>query len=357
MFSQCRYLSWADKYFGQAPFNLGRSGVTCPDKPPLLTPSEAHTLGEWDTLRFRVASYNGVTINETLPALGASHAIWIAYSSLLEPGDELLIESITYEPIYCIAEGIGAKVVRFNRHSSPQFTLDPREVRKVITQRTRAVVLTNLHNPTGVRADESAIKEIASIAQAHDAYVIIDEVYAPFDSLCDRTGVWGRSARSIAPNIITIGSLSKCYGLGAHRVGWMLGPQNIIARGENALSATLSYLPHTWMKIAIRAFESLPDFARWSHENTINKREHVNAWMAVRPYLTWTAPSEGLFGFAIDHRTKEDLCPRIERGICEHGVVVVPGIFFGVPNGFRVAWSIEESKLHEALRRLALVID
>ena len=80
-------------------------------------------------------------------------------------------------------------------------------------------------------------------------------------------------------------------------------------------------------------------------------------WFAARSHLAWSAPAEGLFGFAIDTRTSEDLTARIERGIRDYGVVVAPGGFFGVPNAFRLAWSIEEAKIDEALALLAHVVD
>jgi len=357
MFAPTEYLRWATKHYGNVSFDLGRSGSFGADKPALDLPAELESFAAWDELRARIGAYNGVAVAEAIPALGTSHALWLAYASLLSPGDEVLIERVTYEPIHRIAEGVGARVAWFERSAESSFALDPAHVARAITPRTRLVALSSLHNPSGVRADDDALREIARIASTHGAHVLVDEVYAPFDSLCDARGAWGQSARHLAPNIVAVGSLTKCYGLGPHRVGWMLGPREVIARGEDALVASLGHAPLPWMAIAVRAFERLPAFAAWSRASFAGKRARVDAWVAARPHLAWSAPRAGLFGFAVDTRTKGDLTARIEQGVRDHGVIVAPGAFFGVPNGFRLAWSIDAAKLDEALARLARVVD
>lgn len=357
MFLPTKYLRWATRHYGSVSFDLGRSGVSGKDQPALDVPPDLENFARWDELRARIASYNGVAVEEALPAFGTTHALWTAYTSLLSPGDEVLIERVTYEPMHRIAEGVGAMVTCFERAATSHFALDPALVARAMTKRTRVVALTNLHNPGGVRAEDNALREVARIAAAQGAYVVVDEVYAPFGSLCDARGVWGKSARTLLPNIVAVGSLTKCFGLGAHRIGWVLGPRDVIARAEDALTASLGHPPLPWMAIGVRAFDRLPDFGAWSRATMAGKSDRVAAWFAARPHFEWSASREGLFGFAIDKRTQEDLTPRIEWGVRDHGVIVAPGAFFGVPNAFRVAWSIERDKLEEALVRLAHVVD
>jgi aspartate/methionine/tyrosine aminotransferase len=357
MFAPTAYLRWATANYGKVSLDLGRSGICGVDRPALDVPADVENFAAWDELRLRIAAYNGVTVEETIPAFGTSHAIWLAYSSLLTPGDEVLVESVTYEPIRRIAEGIGARVTYFERSPIGEFALDPAEVARAVTPRTRVVALSSLHNPGGVRVDDGALREVARVAARHSAHVLIDEVYAPFESLCDARGVWGQSARHIAPNVVSVGSLTKCYGLGAHRIGWMLGSRDVISRANDALVASVGHAPLPWMGIAVSAFEQLPTFADWARRTMAGKRTRVERWLQSRRYLAWSAPREGLFGFAVDTRTRDDLTPRIESGVREHGVVVAPGAFFGVPNAFRLAWSIESAKLDHALAMLARVVD
>jgi aspartate/methionine/tyrosine aminotransferase len=356
MFAPTAYLRWAIANYGSVPFNLGSSGIAGADMPALAVPRDLYSMAAWDTLRARVAAYNGVPAGEAIPAMGTTHALWVAYASLVAPGDEVLVERPTYEPLHRIAEGTGARVAWFDRPAGRGYAVDPDAVGRAMTDRTRVVALANLHNPSGVRASDEAIREVARVAAARGAHVLVDEVYAPFDDLSDARGVWGASARRLAPNVVAVGSLTKGYGLGAHRVGWVLGPRDVIARCDDALLASLGHAPTPWTAFAVAAFDELATFAAWSRGVFAGKRAKVEAWVAARPHLAWSAPREGLFGFAIDTRTREDLTARIERGIAERGVIVAPGAFFGVPNGFRLAWAIEGAKMDEALERLGGVI-
>jgi aspartate/methionine/tyrosine aminotransferase len=339
------------RFYGRVPFDLASSGMTPAPVSELGALPPLDDAGAWPRLRERVAAYNGVPAGEALPTLGATHALWTAYASLLTAGDEVLVERPTYEPIYRIAEGLGARVTTFERPQGEGFALDPARVAASISSRTRVVALTNLHNPGGVRASDDAIAAVASLAARHGAHVLVDEVYAPFDAMCDARGAWKGSARHLAPNVVVASSLTKVYGLGAHRVGWVLGPADVIARGEDALLSNLGHAPFAWSAIALAAFDHLPALADRARARLAGKRARVEAWVASRPHLAWSAPREGLFGFATDARGG-DLTATIERAAAESGVLVAAGSFFGVPNGFRLSWSIDADRLDEGLERL-----
>jgi aspartate/methionine/tyrosine aminotransferase len=292
--------------------------------------------------------------SEVLPLLGTTHALFTAYASLVSAGDEVLVENPSYEPMYRIAEGLGARVTRFER-PGPSCTLDPDRVFAAMTPQTKVIALTNLHNPSGVRASDEAFREIASHAEKQGAYVLIDEVYAPFDVMCDESGRWAGSARHLAPNIVAVASLTKVYGLGAFRIGWMVGLPELIARGESVLLSNVGHAPLAWAAFGVRAFDCLPLLAARARRHVGGKRARVEAWVAAHPHLVWSAPREGLFGLATDTRGG-DLTGRLERAAIDAGVLVAPGAFFGVPNGFRLSWSIAEDRLGGGLDRLAVAL-
>jgi aspartate/methionine/tyrosine aminotransferase len=355
MFAPTEYLRWAARFYGRVDSDLATSG-TAPapmamlgDLPPL------DDGGAWARLRERIAEHNGVPPSEALPAQGTSHALFTAYASLLSPGDDALIERPTYEPMYRIAEGLGARVIRFERPPEERFALDPERVRAAITPRTRVVALTNLHNPGGTRAADEVIVAIAGVAEPYGAHVLVDEVYSPFDAMCDAHGRWGGSARRLAPNVVVVSSLTKAYGVGAHRVGWMLASPDVVARGEDAQMSNIGHAPFSWGALGLAAFDHLPALADRARALLHGKRAIVEAWVAARPHLAWSAPSDGLFGFALDARGG-DLTATIERGAQESGVLVAPGSFFGIPSGFRLSWSIDQTRLVGALERLARVV-
>jgi aspartate/methionine/tyrosine aminotransferase len=349
------YLRWAMRHYGRVAFDLASSGIPAVPLTELGVPASLEDPRAWDRLRAAVARYNGVDEAEVLPAMGTSHALWTAYAALLAPGDEALVEHPVYEPLVRAAEGQGARVAFFERDART-YRVDPDAVARAMTERTRVVALSNLHNPTGVRTSDEDLAAIARVVAARGAHLLVDEVYAPFDALCDERGVWGRTARRLAPNVVAVSSLTKCYGLGPHRIGWVLAPRDVIARGEDALLASMGHAPYPWMAFAVHAFERLAPVAARARGLLGDGRERVAAWVAARDDLAWSAPREGLFGFARLTRGAGDVLARVEAGIAREEVIVAPGAFFGAPDGVRVAWSIDPGRLDTGLARVGRVL-
>jgi aspartate/methionine/tyrosine aminotransferase len=302
-------------------------------------------------LRESIAWFNEVPVEETAPALGGSHGLWLALQALAEPALEILVEHPTYEPLLNAAAAAGAAVHRFDRGWTTNFTLDPERVLAELAPNIRIVVITNLHNPSGVRAADCIMRTVATALADRGGFLLVDEVYAPFDEIAGPRGTFGSSARHLAPNIIVTGSLSKTLGLGAARIGWVLGPAPVIRRVHDLVAASISEFPATWLHEGAEIFTAIPALVKRARALIGNKRLRVSEWLAERPALAWSMPREGLYGLARvrDAASVRDL---VERGIREHEVIVAPGDFFEVPGSFRLAWSLPEDALEEALERL-----
>jgi aspartate/methionine/tyrosine aminotransferase len=106
--------------------------------------------------------------------------------------------------------------------------------------------------------------------------------------------------------------------------------------------------------VALAAFAQLPVLAGRSRKLLTGKRERVAAWVTARG-LGWSAPTEGIFGL-VTVPGRGDLTPAIEQAAREHQVLVAAGAFFGLPSSFRIAWSIDDDLLDEALQRLTLAL-
>src|SRR5580692_6612094 len=245
MFAPTRYLAWARRFYGQARYDLASSGMPTFPLAELGVP-EASRLDDptgWMRLRQAIAHYNDVPEGEAITALGTTHATWLALATLLSPGDAVLVEDPAYEPLLRTAEGVGAEVIRFARAPESGFALDPQRVARAWTPRTRAVLLSQLHNPSGHRASNEALVAVAKHAAERGAFLVVDEVYSPFDALADAAGVFRASARKLAANVVAVGSLTKCYGLGPERIGWILAPEEIVARAEVTMTCSAGALP------------------------------------------------------------------------------------------------------------------
>ena len=128
-------------------------------------------------LQERLARYNDVSPDCVVTSAGTSMSNHLAMAATFDPGDEVLIEHPTYELLESTALFLGADLRRFERRFEDGFRIDPAEVERNITPRTRSIILTNLHNPSGAYADEATIRAVGEIAQAHGARVLVDEVY------------------------------------------------------------------------------------------------------------------------------------------------------------------------------------
>jgi aspartate/methionine/tyrosine aminotransferase len=358
VFPPSRYLAWASRLFGTVELELATSGI------PLLRAEELAPIAEegarragdaacFAELREKIAVYNDVALAEVVPALGASQAIHLAYAAMLSPGDEILVENPGYEPLVRAAEGLGARVRRFARDPARGYRVDLERVAAAMTPRTRAVAVSNLHNPSGVREDDATLAELAAVCGAQGSYLVVDEVYAPFDGLA-QGGVFTGSARKLAPNVVALGSLTKGFGLGMLRVGWVLGPEEIVARAGYAAMATVGHLPLAHAAFGLSALARIETLSGRARGLLGGKRAMAEAW-ARGLGLGWSAPAAGLFGLAtVPGAEGRDLLPDIEAFAAEHGVLVSAGTFFGVPDGFRLSWaSCDEARFAEGLARLA----
>jgi hypothetical protein len=355
MFAPNAYLAWAGRYYGKVRFDLAVSGIAPASIADLGDPGPLDDFASFARLRAAVARYNDVPEAECIATLGTSQAIWLAYATLLSPGDDVLLESPSYEPLWRVAEGLGARVVRFERPSGQRFAIDPARVEAAMTPRTRLVVVTDLHNPGGVAAGDDVLREVERVVSRRGAHLFVDEVYAPFDALADASGVWGKSARKLGPNVLAAGSLTKCYGLGPHRVGWLLGPADVLERAQAAMIAACGHLPTAHAAWGALALGRVDVLAERTKARMRGRREVVDAWMRARPDLRWSMPDRGIFGF-VEHTRAGDLTPTIEAGIAPHEVIVAAGAFFGVPHGFRLSWAQAGDDVPEALRRLERVL-
>ncbi len=124
-----------------------------------------------------IAARYGVSRDMVVTAQGTSGANFLVFAALVKAGDEVLVERPGYDPLMGPPLLLGANVTRFDRRFEEGYRLDPDAVRAAMTPRTRLVVITNGHNPTGVVATDAELVEVGRIAERHGALVLVDEVY------------------------------------------------------------------------------------------------------------------------------------------------------------------------------------
>jgi hypothetical protein len=301
-------------------------------------------------LRERLARRAGVAEECVVPTVGTSLANHLALSALFDPGDEVLIEEPTYDPLIYTSRLLGATIRRFPRREENNFEIDPEDVRSAITPRTRVVALCNLHNPTSAAVSNGALLEIGEAALKVGARVLVDEVY--------REAVWGSSDRhalSLGENFVVASSLTKAYGLGGLRCGWVLAEPVLagrIRRMQDLFGSTGVSIAERLGAIALGSLDTLEARARATLDANRNAAREI---LAPRSNLQLRIPEHGI-----------TLAPRLLQGavepFCEllrsrYEVAVVPGIHFEMPHHFRVGLGGDPALTRESFERLAHALD
>jgi aspartate/methionine/tyrosine aminotransferase len=355
------YLSWAIENYHSVRYDLASSGLKSVP-PEEITPGgewlgaacDATAPGRWVEA---IARRMGVPVDCTAATLGTTHGIWTTYAAVLSAGDEVVVESPAYEPLVRAAQGLGARVVHFDREPSRGAPVDPAAIERAMTDRTRMVVVSNLHNPTGAYVDDATIGEVAKVTRRRGALLMVDEVYR---DLVDAEAGRSPSAFHLGPGIVVTSSLTKVYGLGWIRAGWVLAPKEIAARVRDATLHSVGGISPATASMGLAALAHMKEvYARSvaARANDAEAAARVRAFVDARPHLSWRQERGSIFGFVMDARGK-DLRPTIERAVREQQVIVAPGVFFGVPSAFRLRYgAIDLGVLDEGLRRLGAVLD
>jgi aspartate/methionine/tyrosine aminotransferase len=345
---------WAKLRAG-AKFNLANSGVmdvSLGELPVRLEDLEL-TGPSWygyEPLQQAIARHCGVSPDCVFAANGTSLANHLAMAAVLRPGDEVLIEHPTYELLLSTARYLCARVTRFARRFEHQFSLDPAEVARAITSHTRLVVLTNLHNPSGVLAAEAALQAVGEVARRVRARVLVDEVYleAAFDQS-------PRSAFHLGEEFICTNSLTKVYGLSGLRCGWVLARPDLTGRlwRLNDLFGVIA--AHPAERLSVVAFRHLGQLRERAGRLLENNWKLLRDFLGSRADLEWVDPGFGTVVFPrVLYGRAEDLCRRLRE---KYQTTVVPGRFFEMPEHIRIGIGNATATVAGGLERLGAAVD
>jgi aspartate/methionine/tyrosine aminotransferase len=348
-------MTWA-KHHEKAPLDLTGSNLlpcTLDDLPGAQDALELYGRNDdgWPPLVEAVAQRFGVSTDRVATATGASGANFLALAALLRPGDTLLAEWPGYDPHIGAARLLGAEVRTFHRGWSRGFALDPDAVEAALTRKTRAIVLTNLHNPSGVYAEADALARVGELARSVGAKVIVDEVYLDASEGVDRSPAATRDDVFVSTN-----SLTKSYGLAGVRIGWILADPATTERAlrvRDVVDAVGSIPSETLGVLAFSRLDALLERARRVlAPGSALFRDFVES----RAELAWIPPRGGAVGFPRLVDT-DDAQPFVDHALERHGVGITPGHLFGAPAHFRVAVAGPYDVLERGLDALGAALD
>lgn len=284
----------------------------------------------------------------TSSCMGMSQALL----GILNPGDEVIVFSPYFGAYRSQIELAGGAVVDVETREEDGYA--PREdaLRSAITSRTRAMIVNTPCNPTGAAYDRNTLEMLARVAQECDLLVLADEIYTRY--LYDGAFIPMRTLPGMKDRTITLNSFSKNFLMTGWRVGYIIAhPQ--LAQVFQHVNDSLTYAaPSISQRAAIQALALRDDIAKEYIERYRKRVYYASECIEKLPYLTLLRPRGTFYLFPGIANTGMD-----DRAFCDllldkAHLLVTPGSAFGAAGAghFRIACTVSDEKLEEAMRRL-----
>lgn len=304
-----------------------------------------------------VAQRYGVAPEHVVPTVGSSGAITQILFALARPGDHVIVERPTFEPLHRVPEMLGLSVSRLERKVEERWEALPDRLARLLTPKTRAVILSNLHNPTGVAIETRTLEAIGEMAARVGAVVLVDEVYLDF--AFDPTGEsrrWRPAAVAI-DNGVSWSSGTKCFGFSALRTGWVVTRDRDAAQAFR-LAANYFHVdpPLASLAIATQVLRHAGELEQLAVDAITPGRAILDQWVAKHPRISWVPPDGGQAALIrLPELTPDVAFARHLRDT--YDTQVVPGTMFEAPGTVRMSFNLPSAELEQALANVSAALD
>ena len=280
---------------------------------------------------------------------GSTEANFLLMHALLSSGDEVVALDPIYPQLRAVAESAGCVVRPWPLRPERGWRPDLDELEGLVGPRTRMVIVNFPHNPTGATLTPSEQEALIQRCARFGTYLVWDAAFADltYDTppLPDPTARYERA--------VSMGTLSKAYGLPGLRVGWCLAAPAVLGKMVHLRDYLTLHLSPLVELLASRVIDQADRILAGKRALARSNRERVDAWIAEQAgAVTWTPPAGGVCGFPRFHEVRdvEAFCHRLARA---HRVLLVPGSCFGVPGHARLGFGGSAPLLEDGLSRLA----
>lgn len=321
-------------------------------------------------LREAVAEYTAqyskveVDFSEVVITNGAKQAVFQAFAALLDPGDEVLVPSphwVTYPAGIELAGGVTMPVPT---GSDSGFKVTVGDLEAARTERTKMLVFVSPSNPTGTVYTAGEARAIGQWAAENDIWVVADEIYQRLVYSSDiAPSDIAPSIASATPrfeNWILINGVAKSYAMTGWRVGWMVGPRDIIDAAERHQSHATSNVANIAQQAALAALAGPQDTVDEMREAFDSRRKLMYSLVSEIPGVSCVEPEGAFYVFpdmtgamAGRFETSIDLAAAILE---DAEVAVVPGDSFGAPGYIRLSYAVGKDQIQQGVDRIARLL-
>ncbi len=299
--------------------------------------------------------YPGATAENVLVTVGAVQANFTSLLTVTAPGEAIAVMQPNYQQFWGLAQNLGRTMTTFGLKQGRGWALDVDELQDAVAPQTRFLAIVNPNNPTGriLRPDERAA--VLSAAERTGAWLLADEVYAGAERVSDEVTetFYGGYER-----VLAVGSMSKAYGLPGLRVGWVVGPADVVARmwaWQDCITICTTCLGNLLAAVALSS-EVRPRLIERTRAYVRRGYETVAAWAAGRDDVEVLPPDAAAICF-VKYASPINSTEFVLRLVREKGAFVAPGDLFGLDGHLRVSFGLPEDYVRAGLSRVGELLD
>jgi aspartate aminotransferase len=306
-----------------------------------------------------------IEATQVLVTNGGKHAVYNAFATLLDPGDEVLLPApywTTYPETIRLAGGVPVEVFA---DESQNYSVTVEQLEAARTPRTKALLFCSPSNPTGAVDSPETVEAIGRWALEHDLWVITDEIYEHLTYGDARSTSIPVVVPELADKTVVLNGVAKTYAMTGWRVGWMIGPKDVIKAATNLQSHQTSNVCNVAQRAALAAvsgdlsavdeMKKAFDRRRRTMVRMLNEIPGVECPEPTGAFYAYPSV-KGVLGTEINGRTASTSAELADLILDEVEVAVVPGEAFGAPGYLRLSYALGDDDLAEGLSRIAKLL-
>jgi aspartate aminotransferase len=298
---------------------------------------------------------------QVLVTNGGKQAIYEAFATILDPGDEVLLPApywTTYPEAIRLAGGVPVEVLA---DETQDYKVTVEQLEAARTDRTKALLFCSPSNPTGAVSTADEVEAIGRFLVEHELWVVTDEIYEHLTYAGVRTTSLPVAVPEVADRCIVVNGVAKTYAMTGWRVGWLVGPRDVVKAATNLQSHLTSNVNNVAQRAAIAALSGdLSAVARMREafdrrrQTMVRMLNEISGVECPEPTGAFYAyPSvKGLLGREVAGRTPSTSAELAEVILDEAEVAVVPGEAFGAPGYLRLSYALGDEDLVEGVARI-----
>jgi aspartate/methionine/tyrosine aminotransferase len=302
-----------------------------------------------------------VTAAQVLITNGGKQAVYEAFATLCDPGDEVLLPApywTTYPEAIRLAGGVPVDVVT-DEAQGYRVTVDQLEAAR--TERTKVLLWCSPSNPTGAVASPAEVEAVGRWALEHGIWVVADEIYEHLVYGDAQHVSMPVAVPELADTCVVVNGVAKTYAMTGWRVGWLIGPLDVVKAATNLQSHATSNVSNVAQAAALEAvsgdlsavadMRAAFDRRRRTMVRMLNEIPGVECPEPLGAFYCYPSV-KGLLGKTLRGRTPTSSAQLAELLLDEAGVAVVPGEAFGTPGYFRLSYALGDDDLEKGVRRM-----